>query len=79
MRVRGPLSLAGIAARLQAGPLALVAAAGGPPVMQVLQGLQPALVAAAQHAAPNVPLLVGPEGDFTGVPSLASHSVTGQA
>lgn len=67
MRVLPPKDLTAMATRLEAAPLALVAAAGGPPLLQALPGSSDALAAACSPTAPCVPLLIGPEGDFTGM------------
>ena len=55
-----------MAMRLGTAPLALVAAAGAPPLMHVLSTAGGALAAACCPSAEPVPLLIGPEGDFTG-------------
>lgn len=66
MRVLKPISMAAISSRLESAPLSFVAAAGAPPLLETLQGIGPALKAAAQEGSACVPLVVGPEGDFTG-------------
>ena len=66
MKVLQPKSMAAYASQLASAPLALVAAAGGPPLLEVLAGTTELLAAACEDTAPPVPLLIGPEGDFTG-------------
>ena len=75
MVVHRAVSMASLASQLQATPLALVAAAGGPPVLQVLAESTEELAAAYGPSASPVTLLVGPEGDFTGMlaPILPVH------
>ena len=67
LRISEPVAVARLAERVAAAPLALVAAAGGPPVRRVLEGFEAsgALAAADAPGAPPALLLVGPEGDFT--------------
>ena len=66
MQVLQPMSMATMARRLQTCPLALVAAAGGPPLLEVLATSTDALAHACSPTAAPVLILIGPEGDFTG-------------
>ena len=67
LRISEPVAVAALAERVAAAPLALVAAAGGPPVRRVLEGFEAsgALAGAGAAGARPALLLVGPEGDFT--------------
>ena len=67
LRISAPVPVARLVERVAAAPLALVAAAGGPPVRRVLEGFEAsgALAAAGAPDAQPALLLVGPEGDFT--------------
>ncbi|KAK9802704.1 hypothetical protein WJX73_009071 [Symbiochloris irregularis] len=67
LRILSPISMAAISIRLESAPVSFVAAAGAPPLLEVLQDMAPALKAASQAGGACVPLVVGPEGDFTGV------------
>lgn len=67
LRVHAPVPVAELAVRVASAPLALVAAAGAPPVRSVLRDAEGSGALAAASAAGAAPalLLVGPEGDFT--------------
>ena len=65
--IRPPMELGQLVAVIQEAPLSLVAAAGGQPLLEALPAAAAELAAAAQPAARPALLIVGPEGDFTGV------------
>ena len=70
LTINPPIELGELVSAMQAAPLSLVAAAGGQPLLQALPSVAGQIQAASQADAEPALLIVGPEGDFTGVPAL---------
>ena len=71
MTLLPPLDMARLVAAIQQAPLALVAAAGGQPLLHTLSSNRQGLQLACGNAARPALLIIGPEGDFTGEQLLA--------
>lgn len=66
MHILTPVPMAALVPQLEAAPLAFVAAAGGPPLPDVLSQARQQLLDACKPSSKPVLLIIGPEGDLTG-------------
>ena len=69
MSILPPMDMRRLVSAIHEAPLALVAAAGGQPLLPTLSAHQQRLQHACQDAAQPALLIIGPEGDFTGMPT----------
>ena len=66
--------MAALVPQLEAAPLAFVAAAGGPPLPDVLSQARQQLLDACKPSSKPVLLIIGPEGDLTGIVKFRLHA-----
>ena len=70
MSILPPMDMSKVVSEIIEAPLALVAAAGGQPLLATLSEHQEQLQHACSDTQRPALLIIGPEGDFTGMSRL---------